>query len=60
MVNLYISFQIMKKTLSFEETVLKLQVGQKFYESHKIQVENGQKVLVKLEFVLCLEFSGLS
>ena len=35
------------KTLSFEGDSIELQVGQSFMKSHKIQVENGQKVLVK-------------
>ena len=35
------------KTLSFEGDSIELQVGQSFMKSHKIQVKNGQKVLVK-------------
>lgn len=35
------------KTLTFEGDSVELQVGQSFMKSHKIQVENGQKVLVK-------------
>ena len=35
------------KTLSFEGDSIELQVGQSFMKSHRIQVKNGQKVLVK-------------
>lgn len=35
------------KTLTFEGDSVELQVGQSFMKSHKIQVKNGQKVLVK-------------
>ena len=35
------------KTLVFEGDSVELQVGQSFMKSHKIQVKNGQKVLVK-------------
>ena len=35
------------KTLTFEGDSAKLQVGQSFMKSHRIQVKNGQKVLVK-------------
>ena len=35
------------KILSFEGNSIELQVGQSFMKSHKIQVKNGQKVLVK-------------
>ena len=34
------------KTLSFEGDSVELQVGQSFMKSHKIQVKDGQKVLV--------------
>ena len=34
------------KTLTFEGDSVKLQVGQSFMKSHKIQVKDGQKVLV--------------
>ena len=34
------------KTLTFEGDSAKLQVGQSFMKSHKIQVKDGQKVLV--------------
>lgn len=35
------------KTLSCEGDSIELQVGQSFMKSHKIQVKNGPKVLVK-------------
>ena len=35
------------KTLSCEGDSIELQVGQSFMKSHRIQVKNGQKVLVK-------------
>lgn len=34
------------KTLTFEGNSVELQVGQSFMKSHKIQVKDGQKVLV--------------
>ena len=34
------------KTLAFEGDSVELQVGQSFMKSHKIQVKDGQKVLV--------------
>ena len=34
------------KTLTFEGDSVELQVGQSFMKSHKIQVKDGQKVLV--------------
>ena len=42
------------KTLTFEGDSVELQVGQSFMKSHKIQVKDGQKVLVTASGMLAM------